>query len=95
MFIHIAEFSSYVKINGIPFCVCVCVCVCVCMRVFFIHSSVHGQLGCFHILAIVNSAAMNMEGLTSILLGKYPEVGLLDHMVVLFSIFEESPYCFP
>ena len=26
---------------------------------FFIHSSVHGQLGCFQVLAIVNSAAMN------------------------------------
>ena len=26
---------------------------------FFIHSSVEGNLGCFQVLAIVNSAAMN------------------------------------
>ena len=29
-------------------------------RIFFIYSSVDGHLGCFHVLAIVNSAAMNI-----------------------------------
>ena len=43
-------------------CVCVCVCVCVCAHVYMLvqqllYSSVSGQLGCFHVLAIVNSAS--------------------------------------
>ena len=29
-------------------------------HIFFIHSSVHGHLGGFHVLVIVSSAAMNI-----------------------------------
>ena len=29
-------------------------------HIFFIHSSVDGYLGCFHVLAVLNSAAMNI-----------------------------------
>ena len=61
---------------------------------FFNHSFVDGHLGYFHIITIVNNSAVNIreyrylfEILTPILLDKYPEMGLLDHIVVLFLIF--------
>ena len=40
---------------------CVCLCVYVYMyHIFFVHFSVDGHLGCFHVLALVNSAALHI-----------------------------------
>ena len=59
---------------------------------FLIHSSVDGYLGCFHVLAIINSAGMNIgvHGSLSILVSSacMPSVGLLGHMEVLFPVFK-------
>ena len=48
---------------------------------FFIHFSVDGHLVCLHVLAIINSAAVWISA-----------VELLDHMTVLFLVFEEPSY---
>ena len=56
---------------------------------FFIRSSVHGHLGCFHILAIVNSTTMN-SGIHVFFFnpGFLREWELLGPMVVLFLVFK-------
>ena len=64
-----ANFHSFLWLSSVPLYVCMCmytyVCVSVCVYIyishtFFIHSSVMDRMGWFHILAVVNNAAMNI-----------------------------------
>ena len=68
----------------------------------FIHSSTEGHLGCFHILLIVNKAAVNIGVLMffqiSVLgfFGYIPRSGITGSKGrSIFNFFEVSPYCFP
>ena len=57
---------------------------------FLIHSSADGHLGCFHVLAIINSAALNtgVHVYLSILVSSacMPSSGLLGHKAVLLPV---------
>ena len=48
-------FRIYIALNAIQ-----CICSPKILNIFFIHSSVDGYLDCFHVLDIINSAAMNI-----------------------------------
>ena len=67
---------------------------------FFIHSSVDGHLGCFHVLAIINSAAVNsgIHVSLSILVssGYMPRSEIAgSHGGFIPSFLKESTYCLP
>ena len=67
---------------------------------FLFHLSADGYLGCFHVLAIVNSAAMNIGVHVSfshifISSGYMPRSGIAGSYGSFISFFNESPHCSP
>ena len=66
---------------------------------FLIHSSADGHLGCFHVLTIINSAAMNIGVHVSLSdLISYvcmPSSGIAGSWQFYFQFFKECPYCSP
>ena len=66
-------------------------------HIFFIHSSVKGHLGCFHVLTIVNSAAMSAVVHVSfqiMFFSRYMPRGAIagSYGSSIFSFFKEPPY---
>ena len=61
MLLQMALFCSFLWMSSIPFHSFLWPSsISSCIYIFFIHSSVNGNLVCFHVLAVVNSAAMNV-----------------------------------
>ena len=67
---------------------------------FLIHSSADGHLGCFHVLAIINSSAMNIgvhvslsDLISSVCM---PRSGIDEsYGSSNYSFFKKSPHCSP
>ena len=59
--------------------------------IFFVYSSIDGHLGCFHVLAIADGAAVTIGCMRSLgpclSLDTCPEIGLQGRMVVLGLLF--------
>uniref|UniRef100_A0A8D1ZTE3 Uncharacterized protein n=1 Tax=Sus scrofa TaxID=9823 RepID=A0A8D1ZTE3_PIG len=72
MVLQMALFCSFLWLSSIP--------LCRLYHIFKIQSSVDGHLDCFHVLAIVNRAAMSMLGhvpfLSRVLSGYMPKSGI-------------------
>ena len=89
------------KMRGFLFYVWIifhCAIMCMCNILFFFVHLFIGDTSCFHALAIISDAAINMEGCRHLLESvfsfssdKYPELVLFNHMTALFLVFWRTP----
>ena len=70
------------------------------IHIFFFHSPVDGHLACFHVLAIVNSTALNIgmhvyfQIRAFVFSGYMPRMGIAGYMATLFLVFLRNLYSF-
>ena len=68
-------------------------------HIVFIHFSVHGHLGCFHVLTIVNNVAMNIGVHVyfqiKVSSGYMPRSAIDGSYGNSIFNFEKLPHCFP
>ena len=98
-----AEFHSFLWLSDIPLCMWECVCMCVCLYTTssLFHSPVDACLGCFHVFAVVDNAAVVIGVHVSFWISTFfffrymPRIGTTGHMVAYFQFFEEPSCSFP